>query len=90
VNGSSTPITVASGATVTVGVQNGPSNVLDWVALYQTGSPDTGYVSYQYLKISTSASLPFTVPGKPGTYEFRLFSNNSFTRLATSPTATTQ
>ena len=88
VNGSSTPISGAPGATVTVGVQNGPGNQLDWVGLYPTGAPESGYLSYLYLYGSTSASLPFTLPGTSGTYEFRFFPNNGFTRLATSPTAT--
>ncbi len=90
VNGSSTPITVATGATVTVGVQNGPGNPLDWVGLYQTSAPESGYLSYRYLNGSMSASLPFTLQGTLGNYEFHFFSNNSFTRIATSPAVTVQ
>ena len=88
VNGSTTAQSVSAGATVTVGVQNGPGNYLDWVALYQTGTPDGSYLSHQYLYGSTSAFLPFTLPATAGTYEFRLFPNNGWTSIAASPTVT--
>jgi hypothetical protein len=98
VNGSSAAISVAAGSTVTVGVQNGPGNPTDWVGLYPTGAADTSYLNWFYLNGSkfapaagmTTATLPFVMPGSSGTYEFRLFSNNGFTRLAVSPMVTTQ
>jgi len=98
VNGSSTPITVVPGAIVTVGVQNGPGNPTDWLGLYQAGAADGAYSNWFYLNGTksapasgvTTASVPFTMPGIAGTYEFRLFANNGFTKLATSPTVTVQ
>jgi len=96
VNGSSGAISVSAGAPVAVGVQNGPANPTDWVGLYQTGAADTAYLNWFYLNGSktaptsglASANVPFTMPGTLGDYEFRFFSNNGFTRLATSPMVT--
>ena len=40
--------------------------------------------------MARSRPVPWTVPmpSTPGTYEFRLFNNNGYTRVATSPTVT--
>src|SRR5439155_2976904 len=96
VNGSSVAITVAPGATVSVGVANGPGNRKDWLALYPTGAADTAFVDWFFLngtKIPrdsglTAASVPFTLPTTPGTYEVRFFANNTYQRLGTTPTVT--
>ena len=51
---------------------------LDWFYLNNSKTaPMTG---------ATSANLQFTAPMTPGTYNFRLFTNNTYTKLATSPT----
>src|SRR5439155_471574 len=80
VNGSGAGITVAGGAIVNVGVQNGPGLPSDCVLLSKTGTPESSYVDWFYLSGSkntlspwgtTSATLPFTMPSSPGTYEFR-------------------
>lgn len=62
----------------------------DWVALYSAGAPDSAIRAWRYTTGATSGSVPLTVPwGTPaGSYEMRLFSNNSYTRLATSSTVT--
>src|SRR5207248_1483671 len=71
VSGSSAPITVAAGAIVDVGVQNGPGTSDDCVGLYPTsaGLFDPA-ISYFYVN-GTTATLPFTMPGTPGPYELR-------------------
>jgi hypothetical protein len=38
----------------------------------------------------TTRTWTITAPTAPGTYEFRLFLNDGFTRAATSPTVTVQ
>jgi hypothetical protein len=60
----------------------------DWVGLYPLGAPDGDYRSFTYTngQSSSSAQLQIPVDAAPGTYELRLFSNNSATRLATSNT----
>ena len=73
-------------------VAGGPANATDWAALYSTSSTDLGYIAWQYLNGtmtapttgSTGATLWFPAPATPGTYEVRLFNNNTFNRLATS------
>jgi hypothetical protein len=89
VNGSSTPITVAAGSTVTVGVSGGPGTVEDCVGLYPTSAGlFDPYISLQYVG-GTTATLPFAMPGTAGTYEFRFFQNcGNAQKLATSPTVT--
>ena len=63
---------------------DGPS---DWIALAPTTAPDTTYVSYLYVK-GVNGSWTFTAPTTPGTYQFRLYLNNSYSRAATSPNFT--
>ena len=88
--------TVSTGATVTATIANGPANVGDWVGLYVASDPDSTYVAWNYLNGSRTrpatgvpgATLPFTMPTTPGTYNVRFFLNDSTTRLATSATIT--
>ena len=66
----------------------------DWVGLYIPGAPATSYLAWIYVSCTQTAgtstaagSCPFTIPSvAPGTYELRLFSNYSFTTIATSNT----
>jgi hypothetical protein len=90
--------TVNPGAPVTVTVANGPGNAMDWVTLVSASAADTSYLAWKFLNDSgqiptvgvTTARLTFTAPMTPGTYNFRLFANNTFTKLATSPPVTVQ
>jgi len=94
VNGVASPstVTVTVGERLSVGVSTGPANATDWIGLYPAGAADGAYLAWQYLNGSTSppstgtaaAALTFDVPTSAGTYEFRLFANNGFVRLATS------
>src|SRR5438876_7882708 len=96
VNGSSVAITVAPGATVSVGVTSGPGNPKDWLALYPTGAADSAYLDWFFLNGTksapavglTTATVPFTLPTTLGDYEVRFFANNTFQRLGTTPTVT--
>ena len=90
--------TAVRGSTVQVTVTNGPGNPKDWMSLYASTAPDTSYLDWKYLNGTRTApatglktaTLTFTMPMTPGTYNFRLFSNNTITKLATSPTVTVQ
>jgi hypothetical protein len=68
--------------------------VKDWIGLYASPSaPDSPSISWMYTPGIAGGSLPFTIPAgvAPGTtYELRLFSNNGYSRLATSNTFTIQ
>jgi len=98
VNGEAPPVAVSVGATtsVTIAVADGPGNATDWVALYPAGAPNAGYLSWSYLSGTAappasglmSASFTTYAPLAAGTYEWRLFANNSWTRLATSSEVT--
>jgi ELWxxDGT repeat protein/VCBS repeat-containing protein len=86
---SASPASVTAGNPVTTTWSNitspGPT---DWVGLYPSGStPDPGLVAWAYTNGTAAGSLNLTVPaGSPpgATYELRLFTNNSYERLATS------
>jgi hypothetical protein len=65
----------------------------DWIGLYARGAAERGYRARMYVSCSTtpgaakvSGSCAFPIPGTvaAGTYELRLFTANSYTRLATS------
>ena len=62
-------------------------NGYDWIALAAVGSPDTSYLQYVYVAPgATTATWTVNMPMTAGGYEFRLFANNGYTRLATSTT----
>jgi hypothetical protein len=91
---SASPSTVSAGGRVTVswsGVSNATNR--DWIGLYHPGDPDGSFISWVYDDSCTttggtsslaSGSCSFTMPMAAGTYELRLFSNDGFTRLASS------
>jgi len=94
VNGVAPPTAAAAsaGTVVLVEVNDGPANPGDWVGFYAAGAPDGSYLSWRYLNNSTAlpsvgsetSMLTFQAPSASGSYEFRFFISNSFTRLATS------
>jgi hypothetical protein len=77
---------VNGGDSVTVTLSNGPGNTLDWLALAAVSDPDTTYVEYTYVGGVTNTTWTVTMPATPGNYEFRLYANNGYGRLATSDT----
>lgn len=87
---------VNPGATISFFIGNGPANPTDWVGLFATTDGDTSFRGWAYLnglKVApaageSSATLQLVAPTIPGTYELRLFSNNGYTRLATSSAIT--
>jgi hypothetical protein len=65
----------------------------DWIGLYTVGAPNLPFWAWEYVSCTTTATsarasgscslqIPINVP--PGAVEVRLFSNNGFTKLATS------
>ena len=83
---------VSPGGTIGIVVADGPANPTDWVGLFPTAANDSSYQHWTYLNGlrvppvagQSSATLQFTAPTVPGSYNVRLFANNGFTRLATS------
>jgi hypothetical protein len=83
--------TAAPGTSVTVTLSGGLGGASDWIALAPTSAPNTSYVAYVYIGSGvTTRTWTVAAPSTPGTYEFRLFLNNGFTRAATSATVTVQ
>jgi subtilisin family serine protease len=83
--------TVAPGGSVTVTLTNGAGGIGDWLAFARTSQSNTSYLNYTYVGLGvTTRTWTVTVPTTPGTYEFRLFLNNGYTRAATSPAVTVQ
>lgn len=68
---------------ITVSYSGAPGFENDWIGIYRSGSPDASYVTRQYLDGKESGTAIFDAPD-PGSYEFRMFENNTFTTLATS------
>jgi len=82
---------VAGGASVTATLTNGLGGQFDWLALAATSAPNTTYLQYVYVGTGvTSRTWTVTMPATPGTYEFRLFLDNGYTRAATSAGVTVQ
>jgi subtilisin len=80
---------VAPGASVTMTLTNGYGGAQDWLALASTTAANTSYITFTYVGAGvTTRTWTVTMPATPGTYEFRLFPNNSYTRAATSPAVT--
>jgi hypothetical protein len=81
--------TVPAGASVTVTLANGFGGSTDWLAFALTTAANTSYVQYTYVGSGVTArTWTIAAPATAGTYEFRLFLNNSYTRVATSPAVT--
>ena len=79
--------TAETGATVTVTVANGLGGGTDWLALAATSAANTSYLSWTYVGAGVfNRTWSVAMPSIPGTYEFRLFLNGGYTRVATSPT----
>jgi hypothetical protein len=89
---------VAVGGTIAVAITNGPGNPSDWLGLFPSTAPDasTSYVDWMYMNGLraepgsglTSASLQLSAPTAPGVYNVRLFSNGTWTKIATSGSIT--
>jgi hypothetical protein len=71
--------------TVTVTYSGMPGNPMDWIAIAQSGSPDSQYVQFVYTNGMAMGTAQFSnLPA--GTYEARAYLDNSFTVLARSAT----
>jgi hypothetical protein len=82
-------VTASGGATVTVTLIGGSGGATDWLALAATGAANASYLSWTYVGDGvTTRTWTVTMPTTPGTYEVRLFLNNGYVRVATSPAIT--
>ncbi len=84
---SASPTPIPAGGTLTAAWSGiAAPTPTDWLALYAPGAADTAFLAWRYTTGAASDSMPFIIPATlaPGTYELRLFADNSYTRLATS------
>src|SRR5262249_43996231 len=80
---------IPGGGSETMTLTNGAGGAYDWLALAATTAPNTSYLQYTFVGTGvTTRTWTVTMPTTPGTYEFRLFLNNGYTRIATSPPIT--
>jgi hypothetical protein len=80
---------IPGGSALTVTLTNGLGGNGDWLAFAAVGAANNGYLQYVYVGNGvTTRTWTVTAPATPGTYEFRLFENYGYTRLATSPAVT--
>ena len=75
---------VAPGERMRVDFEGTPGYARDWVGLFREGATDQAYVTWAYTEGQRAGQLAFEAPDEPGRYEFRLFENDGYTRLATS------
>jgi hypothetical protein len=78
-----TPASVKTCELITVSYAGAPGYDNDWIAMYKSGSSDSSFTSRQYLGGKENGTVILDAPD-PGTYDFRIFENDSYTRLATS------
>jgi hypothetical protein len=72
------------GQTVTVTLTNGLGGPTDWLSFAAVGSAENVYVTWTYVGAGvTSRTWTVTMPPTPGAYEFRLYRQASFIRIAT-------
>src|SRR5207245_980466 len=87
---SESPTTVNPGGSVTAtwnGIANPTAN--DWIGLFATGTSDGSVLGWRGTTGAASGSVPFNIGGvSSGTYELRLFANNTLAKLATSSSFT--
>jgi hypothetical protein len=68
-----------------------PCLAADWLAFAPAGAANTNYLQWVYVGEGvTTRTWTVTMPPTVGTFEFRLFLNNGYTRVATSPSITTK
>ena len=69
----------------------GLGGATDWFAFAAAAAPNGTYLQWTYVGAGvTTRTWTITAPATAGTYQFRLFLNDGYTRAATSPTVTVQ
>ena len=70
-------------------LSNSPGGSTDWLALSEVGSADTNFLQNTYVGAGVNnRTWVVTMPSTPGSYEFRLYLNNTYTVATRSPAVT--
>jgi len=86
-----TTSSVARGGSLNVNFSAGVGHSSDdFVGLFKAGDVDTNPLTTQKAGAGTIGHLTFTAPQSPGSYEFRYFLNDGYTRAASSATFVVQ
>ncbi len=80
---SASPTSIKACEDIAVKYIGAPGYESDWIAMYKSGSSDSSYITRMYLDGNENGTLTLEAPD-PGSYDFRLFQNDSTTKLATS------
>jgi len=81
------PTSISPGSLLTATWSGIPSPTpSDWIGLYASGAADTSYLTWLYTTGSANGTLQLSIPENlaSGSYELRLFSQNTYTRMAVS------
>jgi len=81
---STTAVAVGESVTVSYVAPSSANRNQDWIGMYLTNAGDRQASAWQYIGSGNTGSITFT-PTTAGTYEFRYFKNNVYTKVATSP-----
>lgn len=83
------PDPVQPGQTLRVRFSGAPGHPTDWIGIYPAGAPpDRSWLSWQYTAGQKAGTLEFQAPDRPGQYNFRLFTQDGYEVVATSPLVT--
>ncbi|VVB71994.1 Periplasmic copper-binding protein (NosD) [uncultured archaeon] len=77
------PASVKTCEQITVSYAEAPGYENDWIGMYRSGSSDTDPITRQYLNGNANGTVILDAPDE-GSYDFRIFENDSYTRLAIS------
>jgi len=79
-----TPV-VSPGEKVVIKILNPPSDKFAWIGFYKLGAADKDYIKYTYLNaIDNNTYEDVLAPDEPGTYNFRIFKDESYQPVAVS------
>ena len=82
------PTVVNPGALIAGTVTTSSQNIGDWVSIFKAGAANSDYTSsganpsYIYVPLPRPATIAFTAPTTPGSYEMRFLPNNGYTSTA--------
>ncbi len=81
----SCPSSAQPGESVTVGYQEASLHSFSWMGLFRSGAPDYQWESKVLLNGETNGSKTVVMPPTEGSYEFRFFYDQAYTRTGTKP-----